>query len=91
MNFGMIILHQSIKTMHNYVIWILTALFGLKLKIFADDIKKLFDTSNYSKDDKRPLSRSMNKKVIGLMKDELGEKIMINLLHLDQKHSYLMD
>ena len=44
MNFGMIILHQSIKTMQNYVIWILTALFGLKLKIFADDIKKLFDT-----------------------------------------------
>ena len=47
--------------------------------------------THYSKDDKRPLSRSMNKKVIGLMKDELGEKIMINLLHLDQKHSYLMD
>ena len=66
MNFGMIILHQSIKITQNYVMWILTALFGLKLKIFADDIKKLFDISNYSKDDKRPLSRSMKKKVIGL-------------------------
>ena len=66
MNFGMIILHQSIKITQNYVMWILTALFGLKLKIFADDIKKLFDTSNHSKDDKRPLSRSMKKKVIGL-------------------------
>ena len=35
MNFGMIILNQDIKTMQNYVIWILAAvLFILKLKIF---------------------------------------------------------
>ena len=33
--FGMIILNQDIKTMQNYVIWILAAvLFILKLKIF---------------------------------------------------------
>ena len=34
------------------------------------DVKKLFGTSNYSEDDKIPLPRGMNKKVIELMKDE---------------------
>ena len=33
-----------------------------------------FDTSNYDLD--RPLSKGKNKKLIGLMKDELGGKIM---------------
>ena len=42
----------------------------------ADDVKKWFDTSNYSEDDKRPLPRSMYKKVIRLLKDELGGKII---------------
>ena len=56
MNFGMIILNQSIKKMQNYVTWILTALsFILKLKIFikdiANDVEKWFDTSNYDKGD----------------------------------------
>ena len=41
----------------------------------AKDVKKRFDTSGYSKDDNRP-PIGINKKVIGLMKDELGEKIM---------------
>ena len=41
----------------------------------ADDIEKWFDVSNYSKDDKRALPIGMNKKVIGLFKDELGGKI----------------
>ena len=40
-------------------------------KDIADDVKKWFDISNYSEDDKRSLPRGMNKKVIGLMKDEL--------------------
>ena len=35
---------------------------------FADDVLKWFDTSNYSEDDKRPLPRGANKKVIGLFK-----------------------
>ena len=47
----------------------------------ANDIKKWCDTSNYSENDKRPLSRGMNKKIIGLMEDELGridyDRIMI--------------
>ena len=31
-------------------------------KDIADDVKKLFDTSNFSEDDKRPLPEGMNKK-----------------------------
>ena len=34
----------------------------------ADDVEKWFDTSNYSKDDNRPLPTGKNKKVIGLSK-----------------------
>ena len=37
-------------------------------------LKKRFDTSNYEIN--RPLPTRKNKKVIGLMKDELGGKIM---------------
>ena len=36
----------------------------------------MVDISNYDKNDKRPLSMGMNKKLIGLFKDELGGKIM---------------
>ena len=40
----------------------------------ADDVESRFDTSGYGDD--RPLPVGMNKKVIGLMKDELGGNIM---------------
>ena len=40
------------------------------------DVKKRLDTSRYVKDDNRPLPIGINKKLIGLMKDELGGKIM---------------
>ena len=40
------------------------------------DVKKWYDTSNYDKNDNRPLPIGMNKKVPGLFKDELGGKIM---------------
>ena len=43
---------------------------------FADDVEKWFDTSDYDKDDNRPLPIGWNKKVIDLFKDELGGKIM---------------
>ena len=36
----------------------------------------MFDTSNYDKNDKRPLPIGKNKKVLGRFKDELGGKIM---------------
>ena len=42
----------------------------------ANDVKKLFDTSNFNENDKRPLPIGENKKVIGLFKDELERKIM---------------
>ena len=40
----------------------------------ADDLGKRFDTSNYEVD--RPLDKGKSKKVIGLLKDELGGRIM---------------
>ena len=51
----------------------------------AKDVKKRFDTSGYSKDDNRPLPIEENKKVIGLMKDELGGKIMTEFVALRAK------
>ena len=41
-----------------------------------NDVERWFDTSNYDKNDKRPLQIGINKKVIGKFKDELGGKIM---------------
>ena len=56
----------------------------------ADDVKKRFDTSNYEVN--RPLPTGKNKKVIGLMKDELGGKIVTEFAALKPKTcSYLMD
>ena len=56
----------------------------------ADDVEKRFDTSNYQVN--RPLPTGKNKKVIGLMKDELGGKIMTECVAVRPKpYSYLMD
>ena len=56
----------------------------------ANDVEERFDTSNY--DVSRPLLTGNNKKVIGLMKDELGGKIMTEFAALRPKtYSYLMD
>ena len=43
-------------------------------KDIAGDVKDRFDTSGYNPN--RPLPVGLNKKVIGLMKDELGGEIM---------------
>ena len=51
----------------------------------AKDVKKMFDASVYSKSDNRPLPIGENKKVIGLMKDELGGKIMAEFVALRAK------
>ena len=57
-------------------------------KNIAEDIKSRFDTSNYELD--RLLPKGRNKKVIGLMKDQLGEKIIIKFDGLSAKtYSYL--
>ena len=55
----------------------------------ANDVEARFDTSGYSKTDFRPLPIGLNKKVIGLKKDELGGKIMTEFVALRPKlYSY---
>ena len=49
-------------------------------KDIADDVADRFDTSGYAPD--RPLPVGLNKKVIGLMKDELGWGIMSEFVTL---------
>ena len=59
-------------------------------KDIADDVEKRFDTSKYEIN--RPLPTGKTKKVIGLMKDELGGKIMTEYVALRRKtYSYLTD
>ena len=59
-------------------------------KDIANDVEKRFDTSNYEVN--RPLPKGKNKKVIGLMKDELGGKIITEFVTLRPKtYSYLTD
>ena len=58
-------------------------------KDIADDIEERFDTSNYKVS--RPLPTGKNEKVIGLMKDELGGKIMTEFVALRPKTYSLMD
>ena len=59
-------------------------------KDIANDVDKRFDTSNYEVN--RPLPTGKNKKVIGLMKDELGGKIITEFITLRPKtYTYLTD
>ena len=59
-------------------------------KDIADDVQKKYDTSNYTVE--RPLPMGKNKKKMGMMKDELGGKIMRELIELKPKCcSYLTD
>ena len=51
----------------------------------AKDVEKKFDTSGYSKDSNRSLPIGKNKTVIGMMKDELGGKIMTEFVALRAK------
>ena len=58
----------------------------------ANDVEKWFDTSNYDENDKRPLPIGKNKKVVCLFKDELGGRIMKELVGLRAKiYAYLLD
>ena len=59
-------------------------------KDISDDVDNRSDTSNYEV--KRPLPIGKNKKVIGLMKDELGGEIIAEFVALRPKtYSYLTD
>ena len=59
-------------------------------KDIANDVDKRFDTSNYEVN--RPLPTGKNKKVIGLMKDELSGKTITEFVTLRPKtYSYLTE
>ena len=61
-------------------------------KDINNNVESWFDTSNYDKNDKRPLPMGVNKKVIGLFKDEWEGKIMKEFWALRAKtYRYLMD
>ena len=55
------------------------------LKDISSDGIKWFDTSNYDKNDIRPLPTGKNKKVIGKFKVELGGKILTEFVALRAK------
>ena len=58
-------------------------------KDIANDVESRIDTSGYPNDGLRPLLIGKNKKVIGLMKDELGGEIMNEFISLRPKlYSY---
>ena len=59
-------------------------------KDISNDVENRFDTSNYEVN--RPLPTGKNKKIIGLMKDELGGKIITEFVTLRPKtYSFLTD
>ena len=90
--------HDYIKPMHQssaILCYMDTGSFIINIKTedfyedIANDVDKRFDASNYEVN--RPLPKRKNKKVIGLMKDELEGKIMTVFLAFRTKtYSYLM-
>ena len=58
-------------------------------KDIANDVEKRFDTSNYEVN--RPLPTGKKKKVIGLMKDELGGKIITEFVTFKTKNLFVFD
>ena len=85
----MIRLNRNIEKTKNYAVWIQTASQCTE-DIYADIVKDVgprFDSSNYEIDRRLP-----KEKVIGIMKDELGERIMKEFTALRAKtYSYLTD
>ena len=61
-------------------------------KDVSADVDKWFDTSNFNKNDNRPLEIGKNKKVLGTFKDEICGKIMTKFVALRAKtYSFLID
>ena len=65
-----------------FVIYIITEDF---FEDIADDVRIMFDKSNFHENDKRPLPIGKNKKTPGLFKLELGGKIIIEVVGLRAK------
>ena len=58
----------------------------------SNDVERWFDTSNCDKNNKRPLPIGKDKKAPGIFKDELGGKIIRDVVTLEPKtYAYLMD
>ena len=73
----------------SFIIYIITEDF---FEDICNDVEKWFDTSNYDKNDKRPLPIGKNKKVPGLFRDELGGKTITEVVAFRPKaYSYLDD
>ena len=94
MNFGMIILNQSVEIAKlcytgTNGFFIITEDF---FKDIAPDVNIWLDTSNCDENDKRPLPIGKNKKVSCVVKDELGGKIIVEVVALRSKTwAYLLD
>ena len=54
-------------------------------EFISSDVERWFDTSNYDKNDKKLLPIGKNKKIPGLFKDELGGKIITEVVTLRPK------
>ena len=60
-------------------------------KDISKDVEKMFDTSNYPKEHPSGIKTGVNKKVIGMMKDECGGKQIEEFVGLRSKlYSYIM-
>ena len=84
------------KYNHNVICYMDTDSFVMNIKTndfykdIANGVEKRFDTSNYEVN--RPLPTGKYKEVIGLMKDELGGKIITEFVTLRTKtYSYSTD
>ena len=61
-------------------------------KDISVDVDKWFDTSNFNKNDNRPLEIGKNKRVLGKFKDKIGGKIMTKFVALTANtYSFLID
>ena len=70
----------------SFILYILTNDF---YEDISSDVNERFDTSSYSKSTSRPITTGINKKVLGMMKDELGDNEMIESVNVCAKlYSY---